>query len=138
MNHMLISRNVVSGVSEPFEVSKQVTVNAYNLQAGQRVSFYVVALSELIKSACGNCPPAVTLPTVVDEMPLLCCGERIVLTRDNPWVIIDSPQGTKIRAKLETASSGEVVVPTDQLVVYNETNTENVNDRMRGCTCAGA
>ena len=138
MNHMLISRNVVSGVSEPFEVSKQVTVNAYNLQVGQRVSFYIVALSELIKSACGNCPPAVTLPTVVDEMPLLCCGERIVLTRDNPWVIIDSPQGTKIRAKLETASSGEVVVPTDQLVVYNETNTENVNDRMRGCACAGA
>ena len=138
MNHMLISRNVVSGISEPFEVSKQVTVNAYNLQVGQRVSFYIVALSELIKSACGNCPPAVTLPTVVDEMPLLCCGERIVLTRDNPWVIIDSPQGTKIRAKLETASSGEVVVPTDQLVVYNETNTENVNDRMRGCACAGA
>ena len=61
-----------------------------------------------------------------------------MLTRDNPWVIIDSPQGTKIRAKLETASSGEVVVPTDQLVVYNETNTENVNDRMRGCACAGA
>ena len=138
MNHMLISRNVVSGISEPFEVSKQVTVNAYNLQVGQRVSFYIVALSELVKTACGNCPPAVTLPTVVDEMPLLCCGERIVLTRDNPWVIIDSPQGTKIRAKLETASSGEVVVPTDQLVVYNETNTENVNDRMRGCACAGA
>ena len=138
MNNVLISRNIVSGVSEPFEVSKQVTVYAYNLQPNEQVTFHIVALSELVKSACGNCPPAVTLPTVVDEMPLLCCGERIVLTRDNPWVIIDSPQGTKIRAKLETASSGEVVVPTDQLVVYNETNTENVNDRMRGCACAGA
>lgn len=137
MNHVLISRNIVSGVSEPFEVSKQVTVYAYNLQPNEQVTFHIVALSELIKSACGNCPPAVTLPTVVDEMQLECCGEPIILTRAQPWVIIDSPQAAKIRAKLET-TGGVIVVPSDQLVVYNETNTENVNDRMRGCACAGA
>lgn len=137
MNDVLISRTIISGVSEPFEVAKQVTVYAYNLQPGEQVAFYLVALSELVKSACGNCPPAVTLPTVVDEMQLECCGEPVILTRAQPWVIIDSPQAAKIRAKLET-SGGTAVVPNNQLVVYNETNTLNVNDRMRGCACAGA
>jgi hypothetical protein len=137
MNDMLISRNIISGISKPFEVSDQVTVYAYNLEPGQRVSFEIVALSELIKSACGNCPPAVTLPSVVDSMPLKCCGDLIAITRDQPWVVIDSPQGAKIRARLET-SGGVIVVPNDQLVVYNKTNTINVNDRMRGCACAGA
>lgn len=140
MNTALITKNTLSGVSEPFEITedlKQITVNAYNLGAAERISFYVVALSELVKSACGNCPPAVQLPTVVDEMPLLCCGERITLTRSQPWVILDAPQGTKLRAKLEN-NAGTVLVPTTQLVVWNKTNTANVNDRMRGCACEGA
>ena len=138
MNDVLINRNVLTGISQPFEVGEeQVTVYAYRLEPGQRVSFEIVALSELIKTACGNCPPAVTLPAVVDAMELQCCGEPIILTREQPWVIIDSPQGAKIRARLET-SVGVIVVPTDQLVVYNKTTTTNVNDRMRGCACAGA
>ena len=138
MNNMLISRNVVSGVSDPFEIDEQVTVYAYNLGVNERVSFHIVALSELIKSACGNCPPAVTLPTVVDEMPLECCGEPILLTRLQPWVILDAPQGAKIRAKLENTAGTAVLVPNAQLVVWNKTNTANVNDRMRGCACVGA
>lgn len=137
VNQVLINRNVLSGVSDPFEVAGQITVYAYNLQPGERISFEVVALSELVKTACGSCPPAVVLPSIVDAMPLNCCGEIITLTRDRPWVIIDSPQGAKLRAKLET-SAGVAVVPSDQLVVYSTTNTLNVNDRMRGCACAGA
>ena len=137
--NVLISRNVLDGVSVPFEVSEQVTVYAYGLEPGQRVAFDIVALSETIKAACApGCPPMVTLPTVVDEMPLSCCGERIYLSREQPWVVIDSPQQAKIRAKLED-TNGAPQVPSVQTVVgWRSTNTHNVNDRMRGCACAGA
>lgn len=137
INQVLINRNTLTGISEPFDVNQQLTVYAYNLVGTQRVSFEIVALSELVKSACGNCPPAVQLPAVVDAMQLKCCGDPILLTRDQPWVIIDVPQGSKIRARLEN-DMGVNVVPDDQLVVYNTTNVPNVNDRMRGCACAGA
>lgn len=137
INQVLINRNTLTGISEPFDVSGQLTIYAYNLVGTEKVVFEIVALSELVKSACGNCPPAVQLPTVVDAIPLQCCGELIQLSREMPWVIIDSPQGAKVRAKLQT-NMGAAVTPTDQLVVYSTTNTLNVNDRMRGCACAGA
>lgn len=138
----LITRTVLDGVSNPFEVSDQITVMAYGLAPTERVAFYLVGLSETLRSACGpGCPPMVTLPSVIDEMQLMCCDTPILLTRDQPWVIIDSPQATKIRAKLETfdGTNWLPAVPSAQtLVLYKATNTANVNDRMRGCACAGA
>lgn len=138
----LITRTVLDGVSTPFEVSDQVTVFGYGLEPGQRVAFYIVALSETLRAACGpGCPPMVTLPSVIDEMQLMCCDTPVVLTREQPWVIIDSPQAAKIRAKLEVFDGTDWVpaVPLPQtLVLWKATNTRNVNDRMRGCACAGA
>ena len=138
----LITSNVLDGVSAPFEVSDQITVMAYGLEPGQRVAFYMVGLSETLRAACGpGCPPAVTLPSVIDEMQLVCCDTHVVLTRTQPWVIIDSPQATKIRAKLEVLDGTDWVpaVPSaSTLVLWKPTNTRNVNDRMRGCACAGA
>lgn len=135
MSGVLITRTVLDGVSSPFEVADQITVSAYSLGPTDRVRFYIVGLSEVLKAACGCPPGAVQLPSVIDEMPLNCCGNPIELTRQQPWVVIDSPQGVKLRAKLED-SSGSPLVPTDQLVVYKATNTRHVNDRMRGCACA--
>lgn len=138
----LITSNVLDGVSKPFEVNDQITVYAYGLQLDQRVVFDIVALSETLRAACGpGCPPMVTLPSVIDEMPLKCCDDLIVLTRDKPWVILDSPQAAKIRASLQVLNTG-VWVPAvpgaSTLVLWKATNTRNVNDRMRGCACAGA
>lgn len=135
----LINANSLDGVSPTFEVMDQVTVYAYGLEPDQRVAFYMVALSEMIRSACGpGCPPMVQLPAVTDEMQLLCCGDPIYLTRDQPWVIIDSPQKAKLRAKLEDALGVPQVPAVQTLVTFRVTNTNHVNDRMRGCACAGA
>lgn len=133
----LITRNQLDGISDTFEVTNQITVYAYGLGVNERVAFSMVALSEFVRTVCGNCPPAVVLPAVVDEMPLECCDEPIYLTRSRPWVIIDSPQHAKLRARLETTGS-VAVIPTNQVVGYRESNTRNVTDRMRGCACAGA
>lgn len=136
---MLISRDTLDGVSTPFEVIDQITVYAFGLEATQRVAFYMVGLSEVLKASCGTgCPPLVTLPTVIDEMQLKCCGEPIYLTRDQPWVVIDSPQSVKIRAKLEDELGDPQVPAVQTFVGFRPTNTVNVNDRMRGCACAGA
>lgn len=138
---VLITSNVLDGVSVPFEVADQITVQAFGLEPGQRVAFYIVGLSETLRAACGpGCPPMVTLPSVIDEMQLMCCDDPILLTRSRPWVIIDSPQATKIRAKLEVLDGSEWVpaVPSPStLVLWKPSNTRNVNDRMRGCACAG-
>ena len=135
---VLITSNVLDGVSVPFEVADQITVQAFGLEPGQRVAFYIVGLSETLRAACGpGCPPMVTLPSVIDEMQLMCCDDPILLTRSRPWVIIDSPQHAKLRARLETTGS-VAVIPTNQVVGYRESNTRNVTDRMRGCACAGA
>lgn len=136
---MLISRDTLDGVSVPFEVADQVTVYAFGLEPTQRVAFYMTGLSEVMKASCGTgCPPSVTLPTVVDEMQLACCGAPIYLTRAQPWVIIDSPQAVKIRAKLESSLGAPQVPEAQTFIGYRPTNTANVNDRMRGCACAGA
>ena len=135
----LISSNTVDGISNPFEVGpgEQITVTAYNLEVGEKVAFFIVALSDVVKGQCG-CPPMAVVPaTVVDEMPLNCCGAPVILTRSQSWAIIDSPQGVKLRAKLQLISNSSIVAPpTDQIVGWKTTNVPNVNDRMRGCACA--
>lgn len=127
--NILIDKNMLDGISDPFEVSDQVTVFAQGLEPTDTVTFFLVALSKFVGTPC-VCPPGnVVLPAVVDETPLLCCDTPIVLDFEHPWVIIDAPQGLKIRAKLTAA------LITTQVVAYNETNTKNVTERMRGCAC---
>lgn len=129
--NFLIDKNTISGISEPFEIDTQVTVMALGLDPLDTVSFAIVQLSDPARVQC-ECPPGnVVFPSVIDEVPLMCCGEPIELTRDNPYVVFDSPQGAKIRATLNFDG-----VPATQYVFYVVTNTQNVNDRMRGCPCA--
>jgi hypothetical protein len=128
--NILINRLTADGISETFEATSQITVTALGLEDGDTVSFWIVLLTDMQRDPC-SCPPGrVTLPQVLDEVPLQCCGEPVLLTRDNPFVIIDAPLNQLMRAKLVTA------LPSTQLVYFNFTNTHNVNDRLRGCPCA--
>ena len=63
---------------------------------------------------------------------LSCCGEPVVLSRDRPFVVLDAPQGSKLRARLETT------LQDTQVVWFQNTATTNVNDRLRGCPCEDA
>lgn len=125
----LISRDTISGVSPPFEIREQITVVALGLEPLDVVTFWLVLQTTPVRDPCA-CPPGqVVLPAVLDEVQLRCCGTPVVLTRANPFVVLDAPQGITMRAKLAT------ITPSTQSVVYQETNTANVNDRMRGCPC---
>lgn len=128
--NFLIDKDTVSGVSDPFEIDIQVTVMALGLEPLDTVTFSIVQLSDPARVAC-ECPPAaVVFPSIIDDIPLTCCGEPITLSRTRPYVILDAPQGAKIRATLNTNAP-----PDTQFVFYTVTNTQNVNDRMRGCPC---
>jgi hypothetical protein len=124
----LINKDTISGVSETFEIASQATFVALGLEPGDTITFFLVLLSEALRPAC-PCPPyAVTFPSIVDEVPLLCNGEPITLSRDNPFVVLDAPQGFKLRAKLNAT-----VPYTTQILLMNELTTTAINDRLRGC-----
>lgn len=129
---VLITRHTVDLVSRPFKVAaKQLTVYATSLAPGEYVQFEMVQLSGQPKDMCECPPPNVQLPAVIWSAPLLCCGEPILLTPERPAVIIDFPQQVLVRAQLITNDPED----TDALVRLQETQTPNVNDRMRGCPC---
>lgn len=129
MNTLITSTKVIS---DPFEISNQITVYAFGLEPDDVIEFYILSITRPEINPCA-CPPGnVVLPAIDDELQLKCCGVPITLSRDNPYVIMDTPQGAKLRAKLVAPAA-----PSTQLVIYKETNTQNVNDRLRGCPCAG-
>ena len=131
--NILISRTRLDGVSDTFEILSQITVYALGLQPGDVVSFYVTLVSDIVRSAC-VCPPGVVvLPGVADEVQHTCCGVPVTLTPEKPFVILDAPQGIRMRAKLTQFDPNEPL--STQVVWYNNTNTANVNDRLRGCPC---
>jgi hypothetical protein len=125
----LITPATLSGISPPFEIREQITVVALGLEPLDTVSFWLVLQTTPVRDPCA-CPPGqVVLPAVLDEVQLRCCDVPVVLTRTKPFVVLDAPQGITMRAKLVT------LTPSTQSVVYEETTTANVNDRMRGCPC---
>ena len=129
MSKLLIDRDTVSLMSEPFQLTSQVTISAYHLDEDDSVSFQIVSLTGPTKAPC-QCPPGqVLFSAVSDMMPLTCCGGGIVINREQPWVIIDAPHGAWLRAVLHADT------PNAQSVWLSETNTQNVTERMRGCSC---
>jgi hypothetical protein len=136
--NVLITNNTLTGVSAPFDVEGQLTVFAFGLTPEQRVSFWIVKLSDPLRDQCG-CPPyAPRMPSIEEELPYECCNTQVILTADRPWVIIDSPQGAKIIAKLEALVDDEwvaVAPPSGQYVYWLTTHTPDVTDCMRGCRC---
>ncbi len=136
--NVLITNNTLTGISQPFDVEGQLTVFAFGLTPTQRVSFWIVKISSAATAGCG-CPPYVPqLPGIEEETPYECCNTPVILTADRPWVIIDSPQGAKIIAKLEELVDDEwvpVAPPNGQVVYWDTSATPNVTDCMRGCRC---
>lgn len=127
---ILIDKHTVSSISEPFRLDQQVTVYAFNLEPTDSVTFDMISMTAPRRADC-VCPPGqVEFPTVDDALPLKCCDTTITLTRANPWVIIDAPQGAFLRATLTAA---QLIA---QVVGMNETATTFVTERMRGCSCA--
>jgi hypothetical protein len=125
----LINRDTISGVSPTFEIREQITIVALGLEPLDVVTIWLVLQTTPVRDPCA-CPPGqVVLPAVLDEVQLRCCGTPVELTRNSPFVVLDAPQGITMRAKLAT------LTPSTQSVVYQETSTANVNDRMRGCPC---
>lgn len=115
-------------VSQPITLKNQLTVVAFGLMDDDEVIFEVVLLSDPIKASC-ECPPGqVVMPNVAQAFPLNCCeGGAIKLTPTNPFVILDAPQGFLIRA------SWNVLPTSGQIVLYEETNTPNLSNCLRGC-----
>lgn len=115
--------------SAVIDLKRQITVVGIGYGPFQTTTFELVLLTEFEPDPCA-CPPGkVILPGVADAVPLTCCGTLIQLSQDNPFVIIDAPIGAKLRA-VQHGGPGATVF-------YNETDTHDVNDRLRGCQCDG-
>lgn len=127
---ILLNRDT-GDTSQAHDIGQQLTIVAQGLEDTDEVTVWLVQLSRFEMPPC-SCPPGkVLMPSVLSETQLRCCGEPIVLTADMPYVILDAPQGWKFRVKWNVAN------PTTQVVSFEQTNTQNVNDRMRGCPCGG-
>lgn len=126
--NVLISRNHLDGVSDTFAFVSQATVYAMGLQPGDEVHLSIVLVSSLLVEAC-VCPPGrVTLPTIADEVPLRQCGAPVILTRDNPFVVLNAPQHIRLRAKLVQDDPNEPL--STQLVWHEQTSS-------LCCSCQG-
>lgn len=126
--NVLLSKDT-SDISQPIQLKSQLTIAAFGLEDDDEVSFEVVILTDPLKPSC-LCPPGqVVMPAVAQAFPLDCCGVPIKLTPSRPFVVLDAPQGFLIRAAWN-------VLPTaGQIVLYEETNTPNLNNRLNGCPC---
>lgn len=133
MKHLLVNRDTLDGVSGTFEITNQITIHAQGLEPGDEVTIWLVQLTDPTLDPC-SCPPGrVELPSVLDETQLLCCDIPVTLTRERPFVVLNEPQGIHLRVKLALVGAHST-----QRVYYVHSNTQNVNDRLRGCPCASA
>lgn len=125
---ILFGPDEIGTVSQTFglPVGSQLTVVAVGLHDDDKVEFEIVVVNKLIPGdPC--CPGPVSLPTVEDSVPLMCCDKPITLTATRPYVVIDAPQGSVLRA---TLTSDEV-----PLVWATRTTTPNPSSYHRGCSC---
>lgn len=113
------------------EYGKQMTITAIGLEDDEEVTFQMVHVPAIDPDKCA-CPPGkVELPSVAAYTTLKCCGKDIKLTKDNPVVILDNPQRMLLRAVLDADD------PDGIWVWAIESDTHNINDRLRGCGCDG-
>lgn len=124
----------VGDISANFQltVGGQLTLKAVGFDESDPDNYIWVELVVInrFKPADPCCPGPVNLPSVVASVPLRCCGELIRLDANNPYVIIDAPQDSLLRARLE----GDTV----PMAWISETKTPDLNDRLRGCECNGS
>lgn len=120
--------------SDTFEipVGGQVTVVGLGLQHGDEVTFELVFTPAIQPDLCA-CPPGIVeLPSVAASTPLVCCGQTVTLTVDQPFVVLDTPQGMRVRGVIDS------VDPSNIWVWAINTKTPHVTDTLRGCVqCEG-
>lgn len=130
----LITPNQVAEVSETFEIDDQITLIAFGLELDDVVEVWMVQLTDAAKGQCPCTPYGVVLPSIRSESQLLCCGEPVLLTPDQPFLVLDAPQHTKLRIKLIRPDN--LIPLANQYVGLIAKTTTNINDRLRGCACA--
>lgn len=114
--------------SDTFEIplGGQVTVTALGLQAGDEISFELVFTPAVQPDLC-SCPPGIVdLPSVAASTVLKLGGEIIKLNADHPYVVLDAPQGMRVRGVLSAADHSGI------WVWATNTSTANVSDTQRG------
>lgn len=128
---ILFQPNIISDQSDTFVIGygRQITAIAFGLQAGDEITFQAVHVPAIDPDTCACIPHNVELPSVAAHFPLMCCGKEVKLTKDHPYVILDAPQRTLLRA-IRNVADPDIVVAW---VV--ETDTPDLNDRLRGCPC---
>lgn len=128
---LLFSPTSVSPYSAVFYLSGQKTIVGLGFEDDEsEVTFRIVDM-DAAGPQC-PCPPrVVNLPEVNASAPLTCCGEPIVVNINNPYVILDAPQGIAIQAVYTTPAGGKITAKVWAL----DTNTRDVTERMRGCPC---
>lgn len=127
---LLIDRNVVDGISAPFVITNQITVFALGLADDEYVEFDILMLSDPLNGGC-DCPPLVVSALNIQALaPLGNCNGPIQLSAERPFVVLDAPQNVRLRARLMTDEPITV-----QRVWFEQTNTPNLTNYMRGYDC---
>lgn len=133
---VLFDKASLAPESNVFAFDKQITISAIGIQGDDYITFERVELQAgKMPDVCGCIIISSTKPSIIGTAELNCptCEESepqpIRLTRTNPIVVLDYPQGSALRAiyhggGLET---GEVYV------VARQSNTTNLTDELRGC-----
>lgn len=114
--------------SDTFEIplDGQVTVTALGLQPGDSVTFELVFAPAVQPDLC-SCPPGIVeLPSVAAATPLRAGGKAIKLDAGTPYVIIDAPQGMRVRGVLTTSDASNI------WVWAANTKTHDVSNELRG------
>lgn len=114
--------------SDTFEIplDGQVTVSALGLQPGDVISFELVFTPAIQPDFCASPPCTVDLPSVAAATPLIVRGTKVTLTAGNPFVVMDAPQGMRVRAVMEEGDQSQI------WVWATKTQTPNVTDNLRG------
>lgn len=133
---VLFDKNSLAPESAIFAFDQQVTISAMGIQGDDYITFERVELaSGKMPEVCGCTIVSATKPSVIGTAELNCptCEESVPqpvrLTRTNPIVVLDYPQGSALRAVYHGGGleTGEVYV------VARQSNTTNLTDELRGC-----
>lgn len=115
---------------------KQVTIVAIGMQPGDYITFEAIHLiASAPPIACGCYITEAEMPYIAGVQELKCPAclsetlRPVRLTDRNPSVVLDSPQDTLLRAVYH----GTGVDAHTVTVWYDETNTPDLTDTMRGC-----
>lgn len=119
-----------------FIIQDQLTIHAINMHPDDVVTFEVIYLkSGTMPEATGCYIHPGEMPAAIGATPLMCgeCNEDgtpalVRLTANNPVVILDSPQGTILRAVYEGPGIADATV-----WAVSGTETTDLTPQMRGC-----